>query len=94
MAELRTARSAMAASERPADPHRRSPRAAGEAPRLHRRRLPDAPAPDLAAVARERAVQSRRAQGLPDHITDPATLDHVAGLLMSAGEPPPAGTPP
>jgi hypothetical protein len=32
-------------------------------------------------------VQSRRAQGLPDHITDPATLDQVAQLVL-ADQPP------
>jgi hypothetical protein len=77
----------MAASEQCADAHRRSPRAVGEAPRLHRRRHPNAPTLDLTAVARERAVQSRRAQGLPDHITDPATLDQVAQLVL-ANRPP------
>jgi hypothetical protein len=28
-------------------------------------------------------VQSRRDQGLPDHITDPATLDQVAQLVLA-----------
>jgi hypothetical protein len=55
----------------------------GEAPRLHRRRQPGAPATDLAALARERAVQSRRAQGLPDHISDLETLDQVAELVLA-----------
>jgi hypothetical protein len=83
MSELRAAQAATAASERCVDAHRQSPRAVGEAPRLHRRRRPNAPTPDLTAVARERAVQSRRAQGLPDHITDPATLDQVAQLVLA-----------
>jgi hypothetical protein len=39
---------------------------------------------DLAAVAREAAVRTRRAQGLPDHITDPAALDEVARLVLAA----------
>ena len=58
-------------------------RPVGEAPRLHRRRRPQRPTPDLVAVARERAVQSRRAQGLPDHITDRATLNQVAQLVLA-----------
>jgi hypothetical protein len=62
-------------------------RPVGEAPRLHRRRRPHRPTPDLTAVARERAVQSRRAQGLPDHITDRATLDQVAQLVLAARPP-------
>ena len=70
-------------------------RAVGEAPRVHRRRRPEAATPDLASLARERAVQSRRAQGLPDHITDAATLDQVAQLVLAdrpsalAARPPP-----
>jgi hypothetical protein len=68
--------------------------AVGEAPRLHRRRRPQAPAADLASLARERAVQSRRAQGLPDHITDPATLDQVAQLVLANRPPARSARPP
>jgi hypothetical protein len=61
-------------------------RAAGKAPRLHRHR-PEAADEDLAATARALAVRSRRAQGLPDHITDPATLDELAQLVAKARAP-------
>ncbi len=30
--------------------------------------------------------ESRRAQGLPDHVEDPAALARVAALLRAAGE--------
>jgi hypothetical protein len=56
--------------------------------------LPHRPTPDLAAVARERAVQSRRAQGLPDHITDSATLDQVAQLVLANRLPARSAQPP
>jgi hypothetical protein len=88
MTESGAAQSATAASEPFVDPHRRRPPAAEAAPRLHRRRGPHPPATDLAAVVRARAVLSRRAQGLPDHITDPTTLDQVAQLVLAARPPP------
>jgi hypothetical protein len=65
-----------------------------EAPRLHGPRPCEALAANLRALARAQAVRSRRAQDLPDHITDPATLHNVARLLVSTNEPPPAGVPP
>ena len=58
-------------------------RQVGEARRVHRRRRPEAATADLVSLARQRAVQSRRAQGLPDHITDSATLDQVAQLVLA-----------
>jgi hypothetical protein len=39
-------------------------------------------------------MRSRRAQGLPDHITDTVTLDYVARLIASTNELPRAGVPP
>jgi hypothetical protein len=77
----------LATSETPSRCSSGSDRRMVREPRLHRRRQPDAPTPDLATVARQRVVQSRRAQGLPDHITDPATLDQVAQLVL-ANRPP------
>ena len=65
-----------------------------DAPRAHRPRPREALATNLTTLARVQAVRSRRAQDLPDHITDPATLDYVARLLAPANEPPPAGVPP
>ena len=62
-------------------------RPVGEPPHVHRRRRPKAATADLVSLARQRAVQSRRAQGLPDHITDSATLDQVAQLVL-ANRPP------
>jgi hypothetical protein len=94
MAKPHTAQSVTAVSEPCVAPRRWHPQAVGEAPRLHRRRRPDASATDLAAVARERAVQSRRAQGLPDHITDAATLDQVAQLVLADRSPTWAARPP
>lgn len=93
MAEPRAAQPATAASEPCVIPHRQLSRAVREAPRLHRRR-PEAPAADLASLARERAVQSRRAQGFPDHITDAATLDQVAQLVLTDRPPTRAARPP
>ena len=65
-----------------------------DASRVHRPRPREALAANLTTLAREQAVRSRRAQDLPDHITDTATLDYVAWLLVTASEPPPAGVPP
>ena len=57
----------------------------GKAPTLHR--LPgdaDTAGPvDLAALAKELAVQSRREQGLPDQITDVAALAQGAQLVLA-----------
>src|SRR5215207_7154254 len=39
--------------------------------------------PDLAVVARELAIHSRRRQGLPDHITDPVALAQGAQLVLA-----------
>jgi hypothetical protein len=74
-------------SDRCAAPHRRRRQAVGDATRLHRRRQYEAPAVDLASLARERAVRTRRAQGLPDHITDPTTLDQIAQLVLADRRP-------
>jgi hypothetical protein len=53
---------------------------------------------DLRVFARELALASRRAQGLPDYVTDPAALAHVADLLISGEAAKPArhwsGVPP
>ena len=65
-----------------------------DARRVHRPRPHEALAANLTSLARVQAVRSRRAQDLPDHITDPATLVYVARLLVTASEPPPAGVPP
>jgi hypothetical protein len=83
------------AAERHRIPRQRR-RAAGEALRLHRRR-PEATDRDLAADARALAVQSRRAQGLPDHITDAAALARGAQLVLALRRQsvrPRAGVPP
>jgi hypothetical protein len=84
----------LAASEGSAGPHRRDRRVTGEAPRLHRLPQPEVPATDLASLAGEWAVQSRRAQGLRDHITDPATLDQVAQLVLADRPPAWSARPP
>ena len=42
------------------------------------------PVTSTLAAARELSITSRRAQGLPDHVTDPAALAHVADLLATA----------
>ena len=84
-------------AERCGVPHRRRRRAAGETARVHRRRRTETSVTDLASIARERAMRSRRSQGLPDHITDPAVFDLVARLVVLAtptDEVPHAGVPP
>jgi hypothetical protein len=66
-------------------------------PGVHRHRRPEARPADLAAVVEELVVQSRRAQGLCDHVTDPIALDLVARLVIlaeSLDEAPQAGVPP
>jgi hypothetical protein len=77
-------------------PHRPR-RSAGEAsPRVYSRQRSWARPADLAAV-QELVAQSRRAQGLPDHVTDPIALDLVARLVIfaeSMDEAPQAGVPP
>jgi hypothetical protein len=83
MAEPRVPPAAATLSSRHGVSHRRH-RAAGETPRLHQPRRPGRPVANLAAVARAAAVRTRRAQGLPDHITDPAALDEVARLVLAA----------
>ena len=94
MAEPHATQSATPVPEQCAVRRRQHRQAAGDAPRIHRRR-PGALTTDLASVARERAVQSRRDQGLPDHITDAATLDQIAQLVLAdrpsalAARPPP-----
>jgi hypothetical protein len=65
-----------------------------EALHVHRRRRFEAATAELVSLARERTVQSRRAQGLPDHITDPATLDQVALLVLADRSPVWAARPP
>jgi len=90
MAEPRVPPAAAPPSARHAVSHRRH-RAGGEAPRLQQPRRPAAQTADLAAVAREAAVRTRRAQGLPDHITDPAALDEVARLVLAARRRRPVG---
>jgi hypothetical protein len=69
-------------------------RPVGEAPRVHRRQRPKAADADLLSLARQRAVQSRRAQGLPDHITDPTSLDQVAQLVLADRPPAWSARPP
>jgi hypothetical protein len=52
---------------------------------------------DLAVVARELALQSRREQGFPDQIIDPAALGRGAQLVLSLRRhraQPHAGVPP
>jgi hypothetical protein len=73
----------------------------GRAPRVHRPAKTTATIsevdPELIQVARELAVQSRREQGLPDHVTDPAALARGAGLVLALRRRttrPRAGTPP
>jgi hypothetical protein len=64
---------------------------------VHHRRRPEARPEDLAVVDQELVVRSRRAQGLPDHVTDPMALDFVARLVIlaeSLAEAPQAGVPP
>ncbi len=39
--------------------------------------------PDQIEAIRCRVVADRRAQGLPDHVTDPAVLRRVAALVLS-----------
>jgi len=67
------------------DNQRRLGHTTGKAPTLHR--LPgdaDTAGPvDLAALAKELAVQSRREQGLPDQITDVAALAQGAQLVLA-----------
>jgi hypothetical protein len=65
-----------------------------DARRVHRPRPREVLAANLTSLARVQAVRSRRAQDLPDHITDPATLVYVARLLVSTSGLPPAGVPP
>jgi hypothetical protein len=96
MADLGGPSTSATPSVRSGIPHRRR-RAAGELPRVHRRRRPAAPPVDVAAVAHELAVRSRRAQGLPDEVTDPVVLDLVAKLVvlaMSTDEASHTGVPP
>jgi hypothetical protein len=53
--------------------------------------------PDLANVAKELAVRSRRRQGLPDHITDLEALAAGAQLVTALRRPqgwPRSGVPP
>src|SRR5215212_3238343 len=53
--------------------------------------------PDLAKVAKELAVRSRRCQGLPDHITDSEALAAGAQLVVTLRHPqrrPHSGVPP
>jgi hypothetical protein len=67
------------------DNQRRQGHTTGKRPRLHR--LPGdvdtAGAADLAALAKELAIQSRREQGLPDQITDTAALAQGAQLVLA-----------
>jgi hypothetical protein len=67
------------------DNQRRPGHTTGKASRLHR--LPgdlDTAGPaDLAALAKELAIQSRREQGLPDQITDAAALAQGAQLVLA-----------
>jgi hypothetical protein len=90
MAEAPVSRASMAPGQRKLGAHL----VPDETPRLHRSRPREALAANLTSLARTQAVRSRRAQDLPDHISDPATLDYVARLLVSTKEPPLAGVPP
>jgi hypothetical protein len=96
MAEPRVLPALPSSAERCGVPYRRRRWAAGETARVHRRRT-ETSVTDLASIARERAMRSRRSQGLPDHITDPAVFDFVARLVVLAtptDEVPHAGVPP
>jgi hypothetical protein len=65
------------------DNQRRRGHITGKTPRLHRL-LGGADTPaELAALAKELAVQSRREQGLPDQITDAAALAQGAQLVLA-----------
>ena len=67
------------------DNQRRPGHITGKTPRLHR--VPggaDAAGPaELAALAKELTVQSRREQGLPDQITDAGALAQGAQLVLA-----------
>ena len=52
----------------------------------HRESLTAETAP-IGPDALARAVVSRRAQGLPDRVTDPAVLARIAGLLTAGRRP-------
>lgn len=79
-----TSISALSAEPRKASPRRRASRAIGAgAPRVcHQDDL--SRGERLTAMARELAIQSRREQGLPDHIADPRALAEGAQLVLAA----------
>jgi hypothetical protein len=83
MADFRASSSSLPLTTK--DNQRRLGHTTGKAPRLHH--LPGdvetAGAADLAALAKELAVQSRREQGLPDQITDAAALAQGAQLVLA-----------
>jgi hypothetical protein len=74
--------SSRTAGPRDAMPRYRTTR--GRAPRLHHEDRGASTADSLAAVARELAIQSRRDQGLPDHVTDPHALAQGVQLVLDA----------
>jgi hypothetical protein len=47
---------------------------------------PMKPRPSMRDLAREAVDRSRREQGLPPHVTDPAVLDQVASLMTAAAK--------
>ena len=55
-------------------------------------------APDQIEAVRRRVVADRRAQGLPDHVTDPGVLRRIALLIAGRDEggvtPPPSTSSP
>lgn len=97
MSDSRASSSSAPSTPRSAVQRRRRDTAeeAARARRLHRsEQWPD----DLAAVARDLVIRSRRAQGLPDHVTDPVLLakaaEFVLGHRTCADREHPAGVPP
>jgi len=44
--------------------------------------------PEQIKAVRRRVVADRRAQGLPDHVTDPAVLRRIAALVLNTEEEP------
>lgn len=87
MVDPHVSSSASSASSRTAEPRGAVPRhrtTRGKAPRLHQQDQGAPKADSLAAIARELAIQSRREQGLPDHVADPHALAQGAQLVLDA----------
>jgi hypothetical protein len=83
MADFRASSSSL--QLRTKDNQRRPGHTTDKAPRLHRLSgdVDTAGPADLAALAKELAIQSRRDQGLPDQITDAAALAQGAQLVLA-----------